>query len=368
LIIGPTPPPRHGVSTAIEALLSSEALQTYDVRHLELADRRGIQHVDKPDIHDVFLFVKQWLTLLLILFSERPRVVYIPVSQNTVGFIRDSFFMWPAYISGARIIFHLHAGNFRKWYESRNSLLRWYVTCVLRRLSRIIVLCDSLKTLFVGLIPSDRVSVVQNGIRWNSRPADPRIKDTRPHRRAVLHVGSLSRAKGTFVLLASIPMVLNRHRDIEFVVSGPWYNAEEREEAEKFIADHKLQEIVRFTGNVEGEEKLRVFQEADIFVFPGLQQEGQPLVAIEAMAASLPVIYTDRGCLKETIIDGENGINIPVNDPTSLAEKISWLMDNPREISRMGDNARKRYDKFYTLTRHVADICQVFDKALQEPR
>ena len=56
LLIGPTPPPFHGVAVAIQTLLQSCIVEQFRVCHLDLADRRGIQHVNKPDLHDVVLF------------------------------------------------------------------------------------------------------------------------------------------------------------------------------------------------------------------------------------------------------------------------------------------------------------------------
>src|ERR1700693_6406166 len=64
LIVGPTPPPYHGVSVATQALLTSDLDRHYQMEHIELADRRGIEYVDKPDFHDFLLFIYQWLRLL----------------------------------------------------------------------------------------------------------------------------------------------------------------------------------------------------------------------------------------------------------------------------------------------------------------
>jgi hypothetical protein len=55
LIVGPTPPPFHGVSMSMHLLLQSELGERFRISHVDLADRRGIQHVDKPDVHDVML-------------------------------------------------------------------------------------------------------------------------------------------------------------------------------------------------------------------------------------------------------------------------------------------------------------------------
>jgi hypothetical protein len=50
LILAPTPPPFHGVSVATQVLLTSDLAHHFHLVHIELADRRGIAFVDKPDI------------------------------------------------------------------------------------------------------------------------------------------------------------------------------------------------------------------------------------------------------------------------------------------------------------------------------
>ena len=112
LILGPTPPPFHGVAVAVQTLLGSNLANRFQVAHLDLADRRGIQHVNKPDLHDVVLFVRQWLKLLRILINFYPNVSYLVLSQSTVGFLRDSLLIWPAYLRGSHVVLHLHGGNF----------------------------------------------------------------------------------------------------------------------------------------------------------------------------------------------------------------------------------------------------------------
>ena len=88
-----------------------------------------------------------------------------------------------------------------------------------------------------------------------------------------------------------------------------------RREAESFIACHGLSGHVVFTGPVSTfEHKRSIYSSADLFVFPGLQQEGQPLVVLEAMASGLPVLFTNRGCLRDTVIEGECGIEVRCND------------------------------------------------------
>jgi glycosyltransferase involved in cell wall biosynthesis len=363
LVIGPTPPPFHGVSVATDALMKSSLRERFRLCHLDLADRRGIEHVDKPDLYDVVLFLKQWGRLITLLRRERPAVAYLAISQSTIGFLRDSLLMLPAWIAGAHMVLHLHGGNFKAWYESRSFLMRLYVRMILQRVSYVAVLGESFRRLFDGLIPSHRVAVVPNGIDWSAvqKPAGERHK---PHRHRILHLSTLSRLKGALVLLAAIPMVLKIRQDVEFMLAGPWLNEEDRREAESFILHHGLSGHVVFTGPVSTlEHKRSIYSSADLFVFPGLQQEGQPLVVLEAMASGLPVLFTDRGCLRDTVIEGECGLEVRSNDPQHLAERLLWCLDRPEEVERMGQNARDHFERFYTSERLVQCLGDLFTLA-----
>jgi glycosyltransferase involved in cell wall biosynthesis len=363
LVIGPTPPPFHGVSVATDAILKSALRELFRLCHLDLADRRGIQHVDKPDFRDVVLFLKQWWKLLAILRKERPAVAYLPVSQSTIGFLRDSLLILPAWIAGARVVLHLHGGNFKAWYDSRSFLMRAYVRMVFRRVSYVAVLGESLRYLFDGLIASHRIAVVPNGIDW---PAvhKPALEPHKPRRYRILHLSTLSRLKGAPDLLAAVPLVLKVRQDVEFIFAGPWSHEQDRQEAESFVAQHGLSGHVVFTGPVNTvEHKRSIYSSADLFVFPGVQQEGQPLVVLEAMASGLPVLFTDRGCLRDTVIEGECGLEVRCNDSQHLADRILWFLDHPEEVERMGCNARERFKRFYTSERFIRHLGDLFTLA-----
>ena len=366
LIIGPTPPPYHGVSVAIETLLNSRLKEAFDVMHLELADRRGIAHVNAPDLHDVVLFLRQWLRLLYRLLTGRPDIVYLVPSQTTVGFIRDSLFIWPAAMSGARIVLHLHGGALRAWYESRWAPMRAYVRTVLTTVSKMIVLGESLREAVAGLCPPERVAVVPNGvdIPWEE-PAHEFPCGTRPWR--ILHLNTLNRMKGTLVLLAAIPTVLRHRQDVAFVFAGSWSHDLHREVAEWYIRQHRLQPYVTFLGEVTGPAKDECLRDADLFVFPGIQQEGQPMVVLEAMAAGLPIVYTNQGCLRETVVHGECGLEVYTNDPYDLALRICALLDHPEDQRQFGRNARRRCQLHYEKARHIERMISTFEEVLADP-
>jgi len=363
LIIGPTPPPYHGVAVAVQTLLQSRIVDRFRLSHLDLADRRGIQHVNKPDLHDVVLFCRQWIKLISILVRKRPEATYLVLSQSTVGFIRDSLLLWPAFLTRSRLVLHLHGGNFREWFLSRSWLMRTYVRAMLHRIDRIIVLGESFRHIFDGLVDSQNVCVVPNGIDGQS--SEKIMRGGSSTRYQVLHLSTLSHLKGALVLLKAIPFVVRHRQDVEFIFAGPWSHEQDQRWAEAFIAQEDVSPYIRFTGQVDGVEKQALFETSHVFVFPGVQQEGQPLVVLEAMAAGLPVIYTDRGCLRETVGGRECGLEVRVNDAADLADRIVWLLDHQEDCNAMGLAGRKRQRQLFSRDEHVEKMIQVFEGVMR---
>ena len=367
LIIGPTPPPFHGVAEATRILLESHIGDSFDLHHLDTSDRRRLDSINQPDLWDIWLFICQWFKLLTRMLGQKDDLVYLSLSQTSMGFLRDSFFLWLFFFRGCRVVLHLHGGNFRTWFRGRSMAMQWYVRLILARIDRMVVLGTALRPMFDGLLPSHKIVVVPNGIALNEMEAVGQSKplfDSRSQRFHLLYLGTLHKRKGVLRLLKAIPLVLQKYSDVKFIFAGPWSNTADRAEAEEFISHNALLEHTVFLGQVEGRQKWQILQEADLFVFPGLQQEGQPLVVLEAMAAGLAVLTTDRGCLGETVVDGQTGLVIPEPDHEVLAEKILWLMKRPDLLKAMGEKGRHRALHQYTSLHFCLNMEKVFLQVL----
>jgi glycosyltransferase involved in cell wall biosynthesis/2-polyprenyl-3-methyl-5-hydroxy-6-metoxy-1,4-benzoquinol methylase len=358
LVIGPTPPPLHGVAVATQTLLRARSDQRLIMWHLDIADRRGIEHVDRPDLHDVVLFCRQWLKLAWLLASRRPRVVYLSISQSTIGIARDGLFVLLARLFGARVVIHLHGGNLPAWFAERGALLRACVRWILGSCVRFIVLAETFRRPLAALVAPEKIVVVPNGVAATTPATAPAI----PHldsRCRLLFLSTLSRAKGVLVLLEAVAQLVRQGAAVELVLAGPWLREDDRAAALRLVEEHRLEEVVRFAGVVQPGNKAGLLSWADLFVFPGIQQEGQPLVVIEAMAAGLPVLFSDRGCLADTVGDGECGLMVRVGDCADLAAKIAWLAERPDVRRRLGESARHRYEARFTETQFLANITAV---------
>lgn len=87
------------------------------------------------------------------------------------------------------------------------------------------------------------------------------------------------------------------------------------------------------------------YSRASVFVFPSLD-EGMALVQLEALACGLPVICTTNSGGDSVIEEGREGFVVPIRDHEALAQKISYLLENPAQLATMSALAREKALQF----------------------
>jgi glycosyltransferase involved in cell wall biosynthesis len=118
----------------------------------------------------------------------------------------------------------------------------------------------------------------------------------------------------------------------------------------QFLKEHSLEKIVFFHGGKSGEDKIQFLKNADIFVFPTYyQNECFPLVILEAMQYSLPVVTTNEGGITDMVSDGENGIIVEKKNPFQLANSLTYLINNAELRHSFGTAGYRKFISSFTL-------------------
>jgi glycosyltransferase involved in cell wall biosynthesis len=94
--------------------------------------------------------------------------------------------------------------------------------------------------------------------------------------------------------------------------------------------------------------------------------EGFPRSILEAMRAGLPVVASAVGGIDESVRDGETGFVIPRGDVEGLRARIEQLLLDPELRTRLGENGRARYERFFTLAHAVEATLAVYRTVLEE--
>lgn len=363
LAVGPTAPPYHGVSMMTENLLQSSLSSEFDLHFVDIADRRGIANIGALDLGNVKLALCHAAKFFGLLRRCNPDLVYLPISQGLWGFLRDLLFLLPAGFLRKKVLIHLHGGEFDRFYSSMPGPLCLLTRSVFRRNTWAIVLSDCLKYSFKGLIEHKRIYVVPNGIDGVQCPKQKvTSKNERIH---ILYLSNLRESKGFLELLAVVPKVLKHCPNVRFSFVGEKTYPDEMEKANLLVAEHHLEQCVKMPGVIRGREKNNLLADADIFVFPPIAQEGQPLVLLEAMSAGLPIVSTDRGSIRETIDDGVTGFVVRPRDPDALLKALLKLIKNKNLRRNMGLKGKERFHKHFTKQRWVSNMKTVFYQTLE---
>jgi glycosyltransferase involved in cell wall biosynthesis len=238
--------------------------------------------------------------------------------------------------------------------------MKQIVRLTMARVSRAIVLGKSLKYLLCEFAPESVIDVVPNGINDIARRGLAAQASRIDDGISVVFLGNFFRSKGLIELIKAIPIVIREDKGVKFTFAGSWYRHDIRKEALQLIGRSKLWDHVEFTGRVLGKEKAALLMGADIFVFPPVGPEGQPLVLLEAMSAALPIVTTDQGCISETVIHGVNGFIVEPGNIEGLARRILQLAADAELRKLMGKRSRERFLRLYTQDIFVQNIGNVF--------
>lgn len=167
-----------------------------------------------------------------------------------------------------------------------------------------------------------------------------------------LLVARLVREKGVVEYVEAARILKSRHPHAEFHVIGALSSNPSRI-SEAQIKGWQQEGIIKYLGAVKD---VRPFIEnASVVVLPSYR-EGTPRAMLEAMAMGRPIVTTDVPGCRETVVEGENGFLVPVEDAVTLADAMERFILCPNLIVYMGKLSRKIAAEKYDVQKVNATI------------
>ena len=247
---------------------------------------------------------------------------------------------------------------------------------VLRRADRIVVatLAELTQLRFLYKANPDKMVIVPPGVdvsHFYPIPADEAksFVGLTPEDRMVLFVGRIEPLKGVDTLINAMCCLdlKDRSRPVHLAIIGgdpsasPEQMTAEMARLQKMCDDLGLEKTVVFLGK-RGQETLPYYYSAaEVLVMPS-HYESFGMVALEAMACGTPVIASEVGGLAYLVRDGETGFTIPAEEPETLCDKLSWLL-NDRELHEKMSTQAAEYAKDYAWAKIAAQIVDVYKQA-----
>jgi len=356
LLVAPRPPPLGGIAVWTEAVARSLrgrfALEVFDTAPRDAGERPSESR---------FRFDRAWRAVALAprfarrLRAVRPGLVHVSSSYHW-AFLRDGLFVALARAGGARVLLHLHGGDFDAWYRSRPGPVRAAIRWALRRADRVGVLTAGVASLVGSIVGDARVCRLPNFAPDLAlqRPAS----DARPRRPepVALYVGAVIEAKGVREMLAAARAV----EGFRLVLVGP---VDAAFAASTSAERSALGDRVALLGSLPHEAIADQYAAADLFLLPS-HREGMPLALLEAMAHGLAVVATPVGAIPEIVTDGETGLLVPPGDPVALAAAIRRLLDDDGLRQRLGAAARAAVQREHSEAAALERLGALYDELL----
>ncbi len=179
---------------------------------------------------------------------------------------------------------------------------------------------------------------IPNGVDTSYYTPGKRTAEDKQKEFIILCAARLTKRKGFNYAISAFSEIEQKYPWAKMILAGGEGNAmtELKEQAKELGLEKKI----LFTGNYTKKEAPGIYHKADVFVMPSLN-EGMSNNLLEAMSAGLPVLMTPTGGAEDLVQEEENGFIIKMQDSKEIAEKLSFLIENPKACSRLGQNSRK---------------------------
>ncbi|MFN3511751.1 MAG: glycosyltransferase family 4 protein [Phenylobacterium sp.] len=266
--------------------------------------------------------------------------------------------LWAAQTTGTPFVATYHGV-----YNAKSGLKRWY-NAVMTRGDLVIANSDYTRDHILaehGVDP-DKLVTIPRGVdlerftpswvtpdrvdnlraAWGLDPADRRMK--------LLLAGRLTRIKGHLMIVEAATRLKARgRRDFLILFAGDDQGRiEYRHEVERAIVAAGLEEQVKLVGHCD--DMPAAYLVCDIAMLPTTKPESFGRAAVEPQVMGKPVLASDHGGTTETVVSGETGWLVPVDDPEAWALAIAKAIDvGHARLAAMGQAAANRARRLYSV-------------------
>lgn len=332
LFIAPVPPPMHGQSLASKVFLDS----IRGANRVTLVNTAGKRR--SGFVSSLFRAISLiGLQARIAVSAWRADVIYLTNSETLGGNLKDFVTYALCFPWLGRMTIHLHGGaGMRELMKGRHRWLPGLNRFFTKRMRGVIVLGDSLRTIYSEFIPSDRLHVVPNFSLDEVFSTNEAIREkfSKPGPIRVVFLSNLIPSKGYAEVIQSV-CTLNSCGAPQVVLSLAG-GLPQGLTAAALAESWEGRPGVEYVGTVYGAEKVQFLQTAHIFILPTYYPyEGQPISILEAYAAGCVVITTDHSGIFDVFQPGLNGFEVQKRSAASIEGVLRAIVRDPSALEAM---------------------------------
>jgi len=184
----------------------------------------------------------------------------------------------------------------------------------------------------------------------------------------LLTVGRFVEKKGIEYGIRAVVKILKRYPHVLYNIAG---DGPLRTNLEKLVKKQEACSNIKFLGWQTHTKIKKLIQEANIMITPSVtssrgDEEGIPVVLMEALATGLPVIASKHSGIPELVKDGKSGFLVPERDIDALTEKLEYLIEHPELWKKMGLAGRKHVEEKYNINKLNDRLEKIYKELIDE--
>ncbi len=178
----------------------------------------------------------------------------------------------------------------------------------------------------------------------------------------ILMIARFVEKKGHIYAIAAFSQIVKKHPQtkLTLVGDGPLLDS-----IKQLVKKLNLEDKIEFIGKVSTIQLPEIYRSADIYLLPSLtasdgDKEGTPVSLMEAQATGLPIIGTTHSGIPEVVVNGKTGFLVAEKDSYALADKLSFLINNPSKRIEMGKAGQKYVKENYEKKRQAEKLLYLY--------
>jgi glycosyltransferase involved in cell wall biosynthesis len=192
------------------------------------------------------------------------------------------------------------------------------------------------------------------------------VADDAPRPKLLL-AGRLTRWKGQALLIDAVARLLEQGgpSDLLVLMAGDDQGRHGyRAELERLVENAGLSENIRLVGHVD--DMPAAYKLAELAAAPSVQPEAFGRTAVEPQAMERPVLASDHGAVRETVLDGVTGWRVAPGDPEAWASALARALSEGRERwAAMGRAGRERVQALYSVEAMTGATLEAYRRVLR---
>lgn len=186
----------------------------------------------------------------------------------------------------------------------------------------------------------------------------------------VFYVGRFDKRKGIETLVRAMShSIFPGLADVRLIIAGGSRPGQsdgiERERIEGIVDELGLRAYTTFPGRLDHDQLPYYYAAANVCVVPS-HYEPFGLVAIEAMSSGTPVVASDVGGLKFTVMPEQTGLLCPPKDEIAFAKAIDLILSQSELQAKLGKAGRKRVETLFSWNGVAQQLSHLYTSLLAE--